>query len=138
MYSDLLNWRGTTIPSSYNFPSPSLPSHSHLRHRLQHAQALFCPNLNCIESMCTVHGMVFELDFLFRFQAIAYPVEFHPMPPPRRPTIRLSELLKRAERPCEDGCFLKTRAVEASPSIHDVMHIFIPKASYPLDGAKTT
>ncbi|KAG0705966.1 hypothetical protein DFH29DRAFT_799275 [Suillus ampliporus] len=90
---DLLKWKGTTIPCSYSFPSRSSLSHGILQNRLERAHALFCPNLNCIESLCTVH------------------VEYNPMPPPRKPTIRLSELLKRAERPCEAGCFLQIKTL---------------------------
>ncbi|KAG2157297.1 hypothetical protein DEU56DRAFT_763960 [Suillus clintonianus] len=93
---DLLKWEGTTIPCSYTFPPSSL-SHGILQHRLEHTHALFCPNLNCIEPLCTVH------------------VQINPMPTLRKPTIRLSELLKRVERPCEAGCFLQTRTVELLP-----------------------
>ncbi|OAX43422.1 SET domain-containing protein [Rhizopogon vinicolor AM-OR11-026] len=93
---DLLIWKGTTIPRSYEFPS-SFPSPNNLRHRLEHINALFCPNLNCIESLCTVH------------------VELNPMPPPRKPTMGLSELLNRVEHPCEAGCFLQIGAVDLPP-----------------------
>ncbi|KAG1754568.1 hypothetical protein EDB19DRAFT_1626406 [Suillus lakei] len=89
---DLLKWKGATIPCSYSFPS-SLPPHSILQRRLERTHALFCPNLNCIEPMCPVH------------------VEMNPMPPPRKATILLSELLKRVERPCEAACFLQTRTL---------------------------
>lgn len=93
---DLLKWNGTTIPYSYSFPS-SLPSHSIPQYQLERAHALFCSNLNCIEPLCPVH------------------VEMNPMPPPRKQTIRLSELLKRVENPCEAGCFLQNRTVEVLP-----------------------
>ncbi|KAJ8596825.1 SET domain-containing protein [Rhizopogon salebrosus TDB-379] len=86
---DLLDWKGTTIPRSYNKESPSLPSPSNLRRRLEQVNALFCPKLNCVESLCTAH------------------VESNPMPPPRRQTVGLPELLNRVERPCEADCFLQ-------------------------------
>jgi hypothetical protein len=65
MYSDLLDWKGTTIPRSYNKESPSLPSPSNLRRRLEQVNALFCPKLNCVESLCTAHGIAFELGSFF-------------------------------------------------------------------------
>ncbi|KAG1877921.1 hypothetical protein DFJ58DRAFT_648419 [Suillus subalutaceus] len=93
---DLLKWNGTTIPCSYSFPS-SLLAHSIIQHRLERIHALFCPNLNCIEPLCPVH------------------VEMNPVPPPRKQSIRLSELLKRVEHPCEAGCFLQSKTVEVLP-----------------------
>ncbi|KAG1905918.1 uncharacterized protein F5891DRAFT_942630 [Suillus fuscotomentosus] len=93
---DLLKWNGTTIPCPYSFPS-SLPSHGILQHRLELTHALFCPNLNCIEPLCPVH------------------VETNPVSPSRKQTIRLSELLKRVEHPCDAGCFLQSRTVEVLP-----------------------
>ncbi|KAG2158318.1 uncharacterized protein EDB93DRAFT_1296019, partial [Suillus bovinus] len=93
---DILKWNGTTIPCSYSFPSSFL-SHSILQHRLERSHALFCPNLNCIEPLCSVH------------------VEMNPVPPPREQAIRLSELLKRVEHPCEAGCFLQSRTVDVLP-----------------------
>lgn len=93
---DLLKWNETTIPYSYSFPSSS-PSYGIPQHQLERAHALFCSNLNCIEPLCPVH------------------VEMNPVPPPRKQTIRLSELLKRVEHPCEAGCFLQSRTVEVLP-----------------------
>lgn len=93
---DLLKWNGITIPCSYSFPS-SLLSHSILQHRLERTNALFCPNLNCVEPLCPVH------------------VDMNPVPSPRKQTIRLSELLKRVKHPCEAGCFLQSMTAEVLP-----------------------
>lgn len=62
------------------------------------------------------------------------------MPPPRRQTVGLPELLNRVERPCEADCFLPavTGVVKVSPPMLDDICVFMLNTSYPLNGVKMT
>ncbi|KAF9222593.1 SET domain-containing protein [Gyrodon lividus] len=94
---DRLRWSGNTIPSSYIFPSLTQPVNSDLRRRLESANSLFCPNLNCVEPLCSVH------------------VGFNSMPSPRKSIFPLFQILDQVIASCKNECFLDTEGVEGSP-----------------------
>ncbi|KAH0827556.1 hypothetical protein J3R83DRAFT_4277 [Lanmaoa asiatica] len=54
---DRLHWAGNSIPMSYTFPPPTGPEGSNFRNRLKTLNSFFCPNLNCVEPLCSVHGV---------------------------------------------------------------------------------
>ncbi|KAI9572122.1 hypothetical protein HD554DRAFT_2015772 [Boletus coccyginus] len=93
---DRLDWAGNTIPISYTFPPSTWSERSDFRSRLTTLNSVFCPNLSCIEPLCSVH------------------VEPNPMPPRLRPP--LSRFLGEVLSPCQNQCFISNRIKEPSPS----------------------
>ncbi|KAF9244981.1 SET domain-containing protein [Melanogaster broomeanus] len=94
---DRLKWSGNTIPSSYIFPSRTQPANLDLRHRLESANSLFCPNLNCVEPLCSLH------------------VELSSMPFPKKSRFPLSQILGQAIASCRNECFLDTQGEQGRP-----------------------
>lgn len=87
---DPLIWSGNSIPAGCVFPSMNLPSN--LRQRLQCVSSLFCPNLNCMEPLCSVH------------------VESNAMPPCSTSSKLATQKCEDVETPCERQCFLAAGA----------------------------
>ncbi|KIK92123.1 hypothetical protein PAXRUDRAFT_830266 [Paxillus rubicundulus Ve08.2h10] len=94
---DRLRWSGSTIPSSYVFPSRAQPASSDLRGRFVSANTLFCPNLSCVEPLCSVH------------------VGFNSIPSPRRSLLPLSQILDQVIVACNNECFLDAEEAEGNP-----------------------
>ncbi|KIJ67517.1 hypothetical protein HYDPIDRAFT_108335 [Hydnomerulius pinastri MD-312] len=93
---DRLQWSGTSIPSSYVFPSGTPPAKSNFRRRLEGVNSLFCPNLSCLEPLCSVH------------------VESNSMPPPRKSSLPWAQIHSQATVPCKHDCFVDS-AVDMDP-----------------------
>ncbi|KAF8844625.1 SET domain-containing protein [Paxillus ammoniavirescens] len=98
---DRLRWSGSTIPSSYVFPSRAQPASSDLRRRFVSANTLFCPNLSCVEPLCSVHGAQY--------------VGFNSMPSPSKSLLPLSQILNQVIASCKNECFLDAEGEEGNP-----------------------
>ncbi|KAL4080186.1 hypothetical protein V8B97DRAFT_709563 [Scleroderma yunnanense] len=85
---DRLDWTGNSVPADYVFPLMKPTLVSNFRHRIQSLNTLFCPNLNCVEPLCSVH------------------VELNTIPPCKRSPKPLHQILAGVETPCKDQCFL--------------------------------
>lgn len=70
MYSDRLHWDGNTIPTSHTFSPKTGPEGSNFRNRISILNSLFCPNLNCVEPLCSVHGVQYYLPVHARISPI--------------------------------------------------------------------
>jgi hypothetical protein len=101
-FSDLLDWPGASA-----FPIPSLPhsEQASLKARLETSVSLFCPNLNCIHSCCTLHGEIPNQTFL-HFTSSQNIEHQPPHIPPVVPCLRNADLRREETGPCADKCFL--------------------------------
>ncbi|KAF8558004.1 SET domain-containing protein [Imleria badia] len=97
---DRLYWDGNTIPTSYTSPPQTWPEGSDFRNRLRKLNSLFCPNLNCVEPLCSVHG-----------------VQHYSPPNPMSPRSRLplSHVLSEVTNPCRNQCFMNDKMNEVRP-----------------------
>ncbi|KAF8441441.1 hypothetical protein L210DRAFT_3663898 [Boletus edulis BED1] len=96
---DRLHWAGNTIPTSYTFPPPTWSEGSDFGNRLKTLNSLFCPNLSCVEPLCSVHGVQYSMS--------RNPMRSHPP---------LSHILGEITSPCRNQCFMNDKIKEASPS----------------------
>jgi hypothetical protein len=53
---DLPQWPGRSPTEEFPLPRPSQPGPSETENRVQKVMGQFCPNLNCIDSYCSVHS----------------------------------------------------------------------------------
>ncbi|KAH7888330.1 SET domain-containing protein [Phlebopus sp. FC_14] len=104
---DRLDWGGSSIPPSYSFLSTPPPPRSNLRRRLGGMNALLCPNISCVEPLCSVH------------------VEVNTMPPPKEATLSLAEINSRVKERCGNECFLDVE-VGQNPLLHMPISAWTP------------
>ncbi|KAL4074318.1 hypothetical protein J3A83DRAFT_4187786 [Scleroderma citrinum] len=101
---DRLDWTGNSVPADYVFPLMKPTLVSNFRHRIQSLNTLFCPNLNCVEPLCSVHGEVsLHCSSTAHFWV---KVELNTIPPCKRSPKPLHQILAGVETPCKDRCFL--------------------------------
>lgn len=58
---DLFKWAGATPIEGNPLPRPLITSASDLRKRVKTVLSDFCPNLNCVQPYCSVHGALITL-----------------------------------------------------------------------------
>ncbi|KAI6032780.1 hypothetical protein F5J12DRAFT_712950 [Pisolithus orientalis] len=115
---DPLIWSGNSIPAGCVFPSMNLPSN--LRQRLQCVSSLFCPNLNCMEPLCSVHGKLFASPSCRRCRAqLLIIVESNAMPP-------CSTSSKLATQKCEDVPCWSNNEIESFQVIFEIASSLSP------------
>lgn len=106
--SDFLWWPGSQIsdlnPITTNFVDHSLQIHENV---LKDAKP-FCPNLNCIQTHCSIHSMFIIISILLfqaHFAVLSIPeVETNEIYPPKA-LITNGAMMSNLENKCGDFCY---------------------------------
>ncbi|EIW74438.1 hypothetical protein CONPUDRAFT_133111 [Coniophora puteana RWD-64-598 SS2] len=86
---DFVDWPGNSITDWSVFATLFVPDEKDTRARVESAVGIFCPNLNCVQPLCTVH------------------LTQNSLPAPRKPAITVEEILAAISKACSLECFMQ-------------------------------
>jgi hypothetical protein len=101
---DLLKWSGNSLAPFPQLPMVNVPETWDIQARVNSVLRTFCPNLNCVESHCSVHGKTLAGMYNFQMSHRIIVAEQPDMKAPV-PKILNSSLRLAVGDPCDRDCF---------------------------------
>jgi histone-lysine N-methyltransferase EZH2 len=114
--SDLPDCPVISLLTKFYSHRPVLPGLSDFQSRLESVVSIFCPNLNCLQPYCSVHGET-ETSFSFQIHLCYKPdmrtVDALPMAQPAVPQALNKTMISRQKTSCGNECFVLPSSLPA-------------------------